>query len=207
MAKPTATDVRTFLEGYGITTAILTDLWLTSRIDNTVIPHVEEVTRQKFSGIATAVEYHSGTGKNILLLDKKPIVGLTQIEYVLGGDNIQIMNNAMIEVIAAEGILKSKTNYDEAFLLPVFAKGEYNIKATYTYGYADYPNPVKDAVIFLAASMALGFVGSRTGGGNVSGQAYNRTFGDRGKWTEERNDLARQAYALLKPYSTGIVGS
>jgi hypothetical protein len=207
MAKPTVTEIRDFLEGYGITSAILSDLWITARLDNTVIPHVEEVTRQKFSGIATAVEYHSGTGKNILMLDKKPIVSLTVIEYVLGGDNISIMNNAMIEVIADEGILKSKTNYDEAFLLPVFAKGEYNIKVTYTYGYADYPGPVKDAVIMLTANMALGHVGSRTGGGNVSGQAYNRTFGNRGKWTEERNDLARQAYALLKPYSTGIVGS
>jgi len=207
MAAPTPEDVRELLEGYGINKDVLSDAWITARLTNHVIPHVQEITRQSFSGIATAIEYHDGNGKNILILDRRPIVALTQIEYVLGGDNISIMNNAMIEVVAAEGILKSKTNYDEAFLLPVFAKGEHNIKVTYTYGYADYPSDVKEAVIYLAAAQALGHIGSRTGGGNISGQAYDRTFGDRGKWTEQRNDLARQAYFLLRKYMTGLIGS
>ena len=141
-----------------------------------------------------------------MLLDKRPIVELLDIRYVLGGNNFTILNLAMIEVVSAEGILKSKTNYDEAFLLPLFAKGDYNIKCTYTYGYDTTPPEVYEAMIYLTAEKALGHLAGRTGGGSP-GSAVPKSFGNRGMFTEVRNDLARQGLSILRKYMTAVVGS
>jgi hypothetical protein len=207
MAAPTYTDVREFLENYCVTTTQISDDWITSRIENNIIPYVEKITRQKFSGIASVVEYHSGTGKNTLFLDRRPIVAVTEIAYVLGGNTQRILNLAMIETVAAQAILKAKTNYDEAFLLPLFAKGDYNIKVTYNYGYSDYPSVVSEAIIYLTASRCLTFIGARTGGGNVGVQGWNRSYGPRGKYNDLINVLDADAHSLLRPYMTGVVGS
>jgi hypothetical protein len=184
----------------------LTTEWIQNRLDRFVVPFVEQVTRQSFSGREQITEYYSGNGKNYLLLNRKPIVSLDEIRYVLGGSNFTILNLQNIEVILAEGLLKAKRNYEEAYYLPVFAKGDYNLKVTYTYGYTSCPDSVKEAIIYLASEQLLGFIGARTGGGSISAQAYSRNFGPRGKYQDIRNDLSRQAYSLLHPYMTGVVG-
>lgn len=181
--------------------------WIQKRIDNFIVPWIERVTRSHFSGTQQIVEYYSGTGSNLLILNRRPIVSLDKIEYVLGGSNITILNLGNIETIYAEGILKAKRNYEESYYLPVFAKAEKNIKVTYTYGTASAPGPIREAAIYLAAEKLLGHIGASTGGGNVGTQGYNKTYGVRGKYQDERNDLSRQAMALLKPYMTGLVGS
>lgn len=185
---------------------IISDYWLRTQAEKFIIPFVEEKTGQSFFGIAQTVEYHSGNGKNIMFLDKRPIVSLLDVRYVLGGNNFTILNLAMIEVVSAEGILKSKTNYDEAFLLPMFAKGDYNIKCTYTYGCLTAPDDIYQAMTYLLCEKALGHVAGRTGGGNP-GSSVPRAFGDRGMFTEVRNDLARQAIAVMRKYMTSVVGS
>lgn len=207
MSLPTGNDILTFLEGYGITSTILTTSWIQKRLDSFVVPYVERITRQSFSGVTSVTEYYSGNGKNIMILNRKPVVAVTEIRYVLGSNNISILNLGNIEVVQSEGILKAKRNYEESFYLPVFAKGDYNIKVTYTYGYASCPDDVSEAIIYLCAEQALGFIGARTGGGSITMQAYGRQFGERGKYTDIRNDLSRQAYALLSPYMTGVIGN
>lgn len=207
MTYPTVIEIREFLEGYGINQSVLTDSWIEKRRDNFVIPYCERITRSSFSSVASVIEYHSGNGKNYLILDRRPVVSITEIRYVLGGNTFNILNLAMIELVQNEGIIKAKVNYDEAFFLPLFAKGDYNIKVTYTYGYAAIPDVLKEAVIYLVCEQALGFIGSRTGGGSVSVQQFNRNFGQRGKYQDERNDLARQAHAILSNYTTRVIGN
>lgn len=205
MAKPSADDVRNYLDGYGIDHSVLPDLWIESRRDNYIIPYVESITRQKFSGIETITEYYSGTNKNVLMLNRRPIVSIVNIEYVAGGNYYTIINLGNIELIADQGIIKAKSN--EAYYLPLFTKGEDNIKITYTYGFADYPANVKEAIICLCAEQLLGFVGARTGGGNLTGKGFSRQYGERGKWQDVRNDLSRSAHMLLYKYITSVVGS
>jgi hypothetical protein len=208
MSKPIASDVRAMLEGYGITLDVITDTWIDARIINTVIPFVENTTRQKFSGIASVTEYHDGSGESILILDRRPILAVTAIKYVTGGDYQVILNLAMIETIAAEGILKAKVNLlESSACFPYFVKGNRNIMVTYTYGYTDYPDDIKESIVYFTCEAALGFLGARTGGGNISGQSFSRSFGDRGKYTDIRNDCARQGKALLYPYITHVTGS
>ena len=50
MAAPTATIIRNFLEGYGITTGVLTDAKIEDIRDNEIIPHVEDITGLTFDG-------------------------------------------------------------------------------------------------------------------------------------------------------------
>jgi hypothetical protein len=207
MAVPTPTEVRAFLENYGIVAAQLSDTWITARIANFIVPYVEKITRQSFSSVKTVTEYHSGNAKNILILDRRPIVAVTEISYVLGGNTLRILNLAMIETVANQGILKAKTNYDEAFMLPLFAKGEYNIKCTYTYGTTTPPDDVKEAMLYLAASRCLTFVGARTGGGSLGIQSHNRNYGSRGKYHDICMTLDADAHSLLRKYSTATVGS
>lgn len=207
MSLPTAADIKEFLEGYCITSEILTNTWIEKRRDSFVVPYVERITRQSFSGVATVTEYYSGNGKNILILNRKPVIAVTEIRYVLGSNNISILNLGNIEVVQSEGILKAKRNYEESFYLPVFAKGDYNIKVTYTYGYATCPDDIKEAIIYLCAEQALGFIGARTGGGSITMQSYGRNFGERGKYQDIRNDLSRQAHAILSPYMTSVIGN
>lgn len=207
MPIPTGNDVLTFLEGYCVTPTILTTSWIEKRRDSFVIPYVERITRQSCSGIKSTTEYYSGNGKNILILNRRPIVAVTEIKYVLGNNNLTILNLNNIEVINNQGILKAKRNYEESYYLPVFAKGDSNLKVTYTYGFADCPDDLKEAIIYLLAEQSLGFIGSRTGGGSVSMQGYSRTFGSRGKYSDERNDLARQAQSIMSKYITRVVGS
>lgn len=180
--------------------------WIQKRLDNHIIPFVERITRQSFSAREQVVEYYSGNGKNFLILNRKPIVSLDEIRYVLGGSNFTILNLSNIEVIYSEGLLKAKRNYEEAYYLPVFAKGDYNIKITYTHGYTTCPDPVKEAIIYLSAEQILGFIGARTGGGSITAHTYGRNYGPRGKYQDIRNDLSRQAHGLLSPYMTGVVG-
>lgn len=207
MAKPTAEEIRTFLDGYGIDKVQLSDAWIDARRDGFVIPYVQDITRQQFSGIATVTEYYSGANKNVLILNRKPIVEVTNIEYVLGGNYFTALNLGNIEVVHQQGILKAKSNYEEAYYMPLFSKGEYNLKVTYTYGYADYPADIKEAVIYLCSEQILGFIGARTGGGELSGQTFSRSYGDRGKWQDIRNDLSRQAHSIMGKYMTSVVGS
>jgi len=182
-------------------------VWIESRINNFIVPYVERVTRQSLCSVKSVTEYYSGNGKNILILNRKPIVEVTEIKYVLGGNNLTILNLDNIEVVTSEGILKAKRNYEEAYYLPVFAKGDYNIEVTYTYGNTSIPDQIKEAVIYLSAEQLLGFLGSATGGGGLSMQSFSRNYGSRGKWQDIRNDLARQAHALLSPYMTEVVGN
>jgi hypothetical protein len=184
----------------------ISDDWIYKRLNNFIIPSVEQIIRQKLGATEQITEYYSGNGKNFMILNRRPIVSLDEIRYVLGGSNFTILNLQNIEVVSSEGILKAKRNYEEAYYLPVFARGDYNLKITYTYGYATCPDIIKEAIIFLTAEQILGFIGSRTGGGGLSTQGYNRSFGNRGKFTEIRNDFARQAHFILSNYMTGVVG-
>jgi hypothetical protein len=203
----TAADIRAYLEGYGITDTQLSSNWIENRLNNFVIPFVENYTRQNFDGVQSITEYYSGTGNNVLMLNRRPIVSITEIRYVIGGYSMPILNLSMIETIAAEGIIKAKSNFDEAYFLPVFAKGSKNIKVVYTYGWSDYPVDIKEAIIMLTSTKCLTFVGARTGGGALGVQGFSRNYGARGKYTDEIQQIDREAIAILNKYKSSVVGS
>lgn len=206
MALPVVKDIRDFLEGYNIDGKILSDKWIENRMNGFVLPAIERMTKQSFNAIDTVTEYYNGNGTNILILNRRPIVSVVSVTYVLGSNVQGFIDLSRIEKILEEGILKSKANYDETYMLPIFAKGKRNIKIVYTYGYASPPDEIKEAIIYLVCEQALGFVGARTGGGSVGVQGFNRSYGDRGKFTDIRNDLARQAHFILSRFMSRVVG-
>lgn len=186
---------------------VVDDDWLIRRRDRMVLPWVKRVTRMSFDGIERVTEYYDGNGGPILALRRRPIVQLVSISYTNVDSNLYYLTPSAIQVIAEEGLLKAKANFNESTYIPIFYRGDRNVRVTYDVGFADMPDDVAEAVTYLMAEQALAHAASKTGGGSsASGQGYTKSFGDGGKWGNRRNELARGAMALLKPYMTGAGG-
>lgn len=203
MAMPTAKEVFALLEGYNVETQLSED-WVTDKMTGMVIPWVERKTKLTFSGISTITEYYSGTGNSILVLRRRPIVALLSISYTNIPSDQFFISPLAIQVIADEGMLKARANFNEANYVPIFARGERNLRIQYTYGFDEVPPDVAHAVKCLTAEKVLGHIASRTGGGGLSVQSFSRQYGSRGKFTDIRNELARDGIAALREYLTGV---
>jgi hypothetical protein len=206
MAVPTATEIREFLEGYNITASILSDDWMNKRRDRFIVPQVKLITGVPFDGVIEKVEHLSGTSTDTLMLSNRNATSLVRVEYVSGGDNDSEIGLGGLILIEG-GIIKKVSNQNEGNLVGYFRRGKRNIKVTYTLGESDYPDDIKEAIIYLCAEQLLGFVGARTGGGSISVEAYGRNYGNRGKYQDLRNDLKRQAMAILREYISSVTGS
>lgn len=206
MALPVPQDIRDMLEGYGIDTTQVSDSWINGRMTNQVIPHINRTCRTSLTGVQTVTDYYSGTNENYLILHRKDIQSIVDIQFVVGGGQ-WVFNINMVELIADEGIIKAKRNLNEAFIRPYFPKGTKNIKVTYTVGYdpANIPVDLKEAVVLLTCDLVLTIIAGRTGGGDVSIQQYSKTYGSRGKYSQIRNELVRQADSILRYYITGVI--
>ena len=132
----------------------------------------------------------------------RPIVQLLAISYTNVDSNLYYLTPSAIQVIADEGILKAKANFNESTYIPIFYRGTKNVRIKYQYGSNDWPDWASEAGAMLLAEQALAFVGSQTGGGDLTTQGYSRSFGKSGKYTHMRRQLARDAIALLRPYMT-----
>lgn len=208
MAIVTASDIRNTLEGFcGIDSSLVTDLWIEDERDGYIIPTIERITRQSFSGVKTAVEVYSGTGNNTLNLRRRNIIDLIKIMYIVAGDNFRVLNITNVYVLHGEGVLKAKRNVTEAWLMPIFPKGDKNLEVTYTYGYDESTCPIdiKQACKYLLASSVLSNLEGRLGGGDLGIKDYTKSYGDRGKYTFHRNDLERKANVILQKYMTRVV--
>jgi hypothetical protein len=176
----------------------VSDAWIINTRDCQVIPVIKNMTGIGFDGIQKTKEWHNGTGGKMLYLNRKPVVEITSLyaEYYGVKEAVRSYSASAVEIRNEEGALVTDG---------CFEKGNNNFIIDYAYGYADVPDDIKRAVSLITASLTLGFIASKTGGGtNVSTQGYSRSFGSRGKFTEIRNDFDRWAYALLKPYYSGI---
>lgn len=206
MQLPVADDVRSALTGYNVTESIIDDDFIDDCITDEVIPFVERFTRTSVSGSVQVVEYHSGTGKDELLLDRRNIVSLDRIRLVSGNDIDTTINVAAIEIIPRSGILKVKSGLSEYYNYRIFPKGNDNIKVTYTYG-GECTKDLFRAIVKLTAILVLDQLEGRTGGGQLSGQTFNRQYGNMGKFTNYRKRLSQQAMSILRRYSTAVIGS
>src|ERR1035437_10287422 len=64
MILPVAADIRSYMEGYGISASIISDAWINAEITNFVVPYVERYARTKLMTLATATEWYSGNGSS-----------------------------------------------------------------------------------------------------------------------------------------------
>ena len=209
MPLPTPDDVRTELIGYCITASIIDDIWIQKKMDGIVIPYVEEKARQSVTGVRTATEYYSGTGEPILILNRRNPIALTRIQLVSGNDIDASVNLASVILITEEGIIKVRSNLSEHQIYRIFPKGNHNIEVQYTYGTeeADCPADLSEAIIMLTAILLLDQLEGRSGGGQLSGQAYNRNYGNMGKYSNIRKRLSAQASTILNRYGSSVVGA
>ncbi len=211
---PGPCDVYDLLEGYCITNTVVSEEWISSRMYRTVIPWITKRTGLSLGEEKTITEYYSGNGTGIMILNRKPINEITGLEYVSFADDAVANLIQSVELIKAEGILISRRRLLESTDPTTFVKGTNNIKVTYKYGLTNLVDSdgnealdIGEAIISMTAAKVLSFLGARTGGGSPSIQAYSRSFGNRGKYTDIINILERDAYAILSNYFTHTVGA
>lgn len=187
---------------------MISDRWLITTRDYQIKPVVSRMTGLSFEGETRHTEYVSGTGSSILILSRKPIVEVHSINLITNPANWVFVSPSSVEPIKEEGLLKLKAvleawqNY-----VPAFPRGTRNIKVDYTFGFADVPNEICHAINMLTASQALAQIGARGGGGSLSVQGYSKGYGERGKYTDMRNELETWANAILRRYVMSMVGS
>lgn len=185
---------------------VLSDDWITNKRDKFVIPWLERTLSTSFSATKQIEEYYSGNGTSVLVLNRKPIVSLDALSYTNVMSNQYVINILAIQVISEEGILKVRTNFNESTWIPIFAKGMLNLRIKYTYGYAAMPDLISEAVKYLLCEQVLGLIEGRTGGGDLGVESFNRSYGNRGKYTHVRNMFARNARSIIRNYITSTVG-
>ena len=186
----------------------VTDEWISRRRDRSVIPYIENALGQTISKVTEVEEYYSGTGGSILILNRRPVIEIINLTYTNIPAETQTGNLLLsVELIQEEGIIKSKSNFNEGSFDPIFAKGNKNLKVKYTYGYAETPLDLCEAITIMTAKKLLVQIGARTGGGSVSQSSYSRNFGNRGKYTDIINEMDKDLYSILRKYTTGVVGS
>jgi hypothetical protein len=201
-------EVKDELEGYcEIEKGLVTDKWINDKKKRFVIPFIEDKIGLSLDGEEIIIEYYDGNDENYLILSRKPVSELISVEYVYSADYITSIGLSQFVLIAEEGIIKSVRR--ERVLgqnLPVFPKGNRNIKVTYKVGYdiTGIPEKLHEAVKYLTCEKILSILEGRTGGGDISVQGYSRSYGERGKFTHVRNELARMGISLLDDYLTGV---
>ena len=205
--KPTADEIRAELEGYCITSSIVSDAWIERKRDNSVIPYIEGISRRSLRGVETVTEYYDGNGKNIIQIDRRGALALIQIEYVIIGDYTTELETTDFLLLGAQGLIKAVRS-EYGAMTPAFPKGHQNIKITYTVGYeaSDIPQDLHDAILYGTCEKMLGMVAGRGGGGDVSVTGYSKSYGNRGKWTDARNELARLFNASIHGYKVHTIG-
>jgi hypothetical protein len=207
MAVPTVADIKAVMEGYcEIAYGLVSDTWISNMRDNVVVKWLEGKIGFSLIAEEEIVEYYDGTNSNILILSRKPVISLTKVEYV---DRVNVAGQISLSsfvLIADEGVIKAlKNNFSLDSQIPVFPKGEQNIRITYRAGYGTIPGDLNEAIKYLVCEKILSFLEGRSGGGNVSIQGYSRDYGERGKYTNIRNELTRLAMACLDDYLTAVL--
>ena len=184
--------------------SILSDEWIFNRMTNIVIPFIERKCGVTVSGERQFVEVYSGTGQPQLILNRRNIKQIDKIEILTGTINTQLIVSSL-EVLSAEGIIRAKAYVSWGTIAPYFPKGASNIKVTYT---CSDPTDLKEAIVLLTCEAILGVISGRTGGGSaITADGYSRSWGDRSKYTEIRNDMSRQALELMRKYMSGVTGA
>lgn len=203
-----AVDVFAELECYGIDATVLSAGWITRRRDGFIKPFIENRTRIPISGTKQYLnEYYSGTGSTILILRRRFISSIEKAELVVNNVTISTINVSSIDIVSREGILKSRRNFEDTAVHPLFPRGSNNIKFDYTVTVpADVEAMMCEAMKYLLCEQVLGQLANRTGGGNINIQGFNRDYGPRGRWHQARNDFARNAHALLSPWFEVLTG-
>ena len=206
---PTTTEIRSIFEGYCISTAIISDSLIERIRDKFVINWIEGKTGFSFSGEKQYTEYYNGNGKNDLILNRKNIISLDKVEYVIGGDIISDLSLTQFILDGPQGIVKAiRTELISSSAPAVFRKGRKNIKITYTVGYKpdEIPESLTEGILYLTAEKVLSQIEGRGGGGDLNVQGFSKSYGNRGKYTNIRNELARIGIALINDYFNSVVG-
>jgi hypothetical protein len=171
---------------------------------------VQKITGLSFSGVTEYTELHDGTGHEELMLDRRPVISLIDIQVLSWPYTNYTISPSSIQVVGDMGMLRVRNLYDVGFqpVSPVFPKGRMNVKVVYSAGFATPPEDVATAISLLTFADALGQVaGQRGDATSLSVEGWSKSYGNpRGRYGNVRNDAVLQARALLRSYTSSVVG-
>lgn len=207
MAIKISAKVYELLAGYNINQDVLLPTFIDMIANSMIKPIVERIIGYSIEQKTQITEYYSGSGHAVLMLNRIPVVSLDSISIV---DYNEMVNGIIpvtnLELETKTGIIKIRTNLNSLYY-SVFPRGKDNIKITYTVGSDTIPDDLEMAVAMLTTGYALTHVGSKTGGGSLGVDGYNRNYGNRGKYTDIKNEMDRHAMILLLNYTNqGVIG-
>lgn len=208
MPVVTAQEIRDdYLEGYCLDQSIVSDQFIEKRRDNYVIPVI--INRRLGISLDTATTknvYLNGTGKDILFLPDKNVIELISVQYV-NTQSVYTPSLANFILIAEEGLLKARYNFNESYIDPVFPKGTRNILLTYRVGYdsVDIPGDINELIAYLTLIEVFSWIESRSGGGNVSSEGFTRQYGDLGKYGNIRKQLMKKCNTIIRNYRSFVI--
>ena len=197
----TSSDVYTYLLKYNIDSTKLDAVWIDDTIDNVVIPFVEDQVSLDLTTPTSEIEvteFYSGTPRTkILLLHNRPIISVSQVIYVGIIPDFDVIGTIPFIIMDDKSSLR--------FFISLVA-GERNISVTYKYGFVTIPKPMKRAILFLAIERVLSHLADQTGGGSLSINGFSKPYLAKGKYSQQRSELAMWASTLLRRYTSGVVG-
>ncbi len=157
---PDVSDVREYLEGFGISATDPSGAWINNRINNWAVPLVERLTNFSLSNQESKTDYFSGTGSKVLILDSKNIVSIDSVEYIGIDPDDPVSSSSAFEFVQSEGLIRSTGE--------PFPRGNKNIKVTYTIGFAsgNLPDDLHELIVILVADKVLAQNSGKSGGGN-----------------------------------------
>ena len=197
MSIITAQDVYDLLEGFEIDEDVISSQWVLNKCDRIVVPFAERFLGFSLSAETEVTRYVNGSGAQTLIIPDKSAKQLVSLKYINSfPDSPYNSDVTRYQLIPDQGIIKSVVN---------FAYGEKNIMVTYKIGWNEIPADLKEAVTMLTAIEVLKNLANRTGGGNLSVQDFNRTWGERGKFTYYMQDLNISATTILRNYRSGVI--
>jgi hypothetical protein len=203
----TVAQIRALLEGYCINESIVSNQFIMDRRDNYVIPTIiNKRLGLSVEAQETRTVYLNGTGEDVLMLPDKNILELVDVTYV-NTQTVYAPSLSNFILIGEEGILKAKYNFNESFVRPIFPKGTRNIKIMYKVGYndQDIPKDLNELIGYLTVIEILTWIEGRSGGGNVQSEGFNRQYGDIGKYTHIRRQLAQRCNPMIRNYRSYTV--
>ena len=152
---------------------------------------VERYCKRAFALTSYTAEYHDGGGETSLFVENFPVTALQSVTIVEpGGGQVQI-EAAGFDVNAGTGEVRFKAGASGGY--DRFPKGFRNIKVSYTAGFEEVPEAVKEAAAQLAAHLHSS--AAREGGvaAEKLGQ-YSRRFAAAGQ------GMPAAVRQLLAPY-------
>lgn len=201
-------DYETTLDFYNI------DVPLYEIYANSAIQYAERITNNSFTGVKDFVDFVNGTGTDLVLLKRKKIRSITQIQIV----DYYYLNYFLPAIVSPQDL--DETYYKEKGILRIvprtsilvnnvkfFPRKPIRVFGTFGYNEDEVPSDVLEALSLICTANMLTEDANEDGNlGSFSIDGYSESYSDpNGRFGKLIISYRKLANSILSQYSTGIM--